>query len=106
MSKDEIYNPLDKKHLGESVAIALLQRELIELSAIEPFDGAGIYAIYYVGDFEPYTPMAFGNRNGQFDFPVYVGKAIPPGARKGEFGLEVEAGLAPGQIRLSAHLEG
>jgi hypothetical protein len=47
MSPIEAYNPLDKKHLGESVAEALLRGEPDPLGALGLFNGAGIYAIYY-----------------------------------------------------------
>jgi len=60
----------------------------------EPFQGAGIYAIYYTGAFPLYSQMAAMNRDGQFHWPIYVGKAIPAGARKGGFGLGAEPGLA------------
>lgn len=86
------YNPLDKRHLGESVAAALLKRAVGPLPPPELFVGAGIYAIYYLGDFEPYRLIAEKNRDANPAQPIYVGKAVPPGARKGGFGL----GSAPG----------
>src|SRR5215831_10169156 len=89
---DAPYNPLDKRHLGESVAAALLKRPVGPLSPHEQFTGAGIYAIYYYGAFEQYRPIAEKNRHWDPAQPIYVGKAVPPGARKGGFGL----GSAPG----------
>lgn len=59
-----------------------------------PFIGAGIYALYYLGDFSLYEAMAKQNQNGRFQCPVYVGKAVPPGARKGGFGLDEDPGTA------------
>ena len=97
------FNPLDKKHLGESVAEAMLEGPIHSLPP-EPFIGAGIYAIYYTGDFEPYRLMAEANKNGQFQWPIYVGKAVPPGARKGGFGLGADPGTALFK-RLSEHYE-
>jgi hypothetical protein len=67
-----------------------------------PFTGAGIYAIYYVGDFAAYAAIAAGNRGGRFQNPIYVGKALPPGARRGRYGL----GESPGTVlfkRLREH---
>ncbi len=58
------------------------------------FNGAGIYAIYYTGDFAPYRQVAEQNLNHKFDQPIYVGKAVPPGARKGGFGLSASPGAA------------
>lgn len=88
------FNPLDKRNLGESVAGALLKRLVGPLPPAEKFLGAGIYAIYYVGDFQPYRIITERNRDGQFTQPIYVGKAVPPGARKGGFGLDTAPGTA------------
>jgi hypothetical protein len=99
----EPYNPLDKLHLGESVAKALLARPVVALPP-EPFTGAGIYAIYYAGKFPPYSRIAEKNANDQWAAPIYVGKAVPAGARKGGYGL----GESPGEVlyrRLREHAE-
>jgi len=85
------FNPLDKRNLGESVADALLDTEAQPLPPA-PFIGAGVYAIYYTGSFFAYEQLARLNRDGEFRCPIYVGKAVPPGARKGGLGLEVEHG--------------
>ena len=55
---DQPYNPLDKKNLGISVADAMLNQPISPLPPGEKFVGTGIYAIYYVGDFPPYAPVA------------------------------------------------
>lgn len=78
-----LFNPLDKKHLGESVGQAMLRQPITPLGELPTFYGAGIYAIYYSGDFDAYTEIAALNRNDQFSAPIYVGKAVPKGARKG-----------------------
>lgn len=77
------FNPLDKKNLGASVAEAMLEQPPCPLGEIVPFTGVGIYAIYYTGDFPAYSPLAKRNRDGQLTAPIYVGKAVPAGARKG-----------------------
>lgn len=84
---DTPFNPLDRLNLGESVAGALLKQVVGPLPPPNRFVGAGIYAIYYTGDFKAYSPIASQNRNGKFERPIYVGKAVPKGARKGGFGL-------------------
>ena len=81
MRRVEPYNPLDKKNLAESAASALL-RQAPEPLPPEPFEGAGIYAIYYAGSFEPYRPLAAQNRDA-LNAPIYVGKADPKGGRRG-----------------------
>jgi hypothetical protein len=100
----EIYNPLDKRSLGKSVANTLLERPTKSLQGLEEFDGAGIYAIYYAGNFSAYRSIALANSKGHFKQPIYVGKAVPAGARKGGFGL----GANPGKVlfrRLNEHAE-
>ena len=88
----EPFNPLDKRNLGESVAEALLQTKPVALPP-EPFIGAGVYALYYIGSFPAYAVLSERNRNGQFRSPIYIGKAVPAGTRKGGLGVEVEHGL-------------
>jgi hypothetical protein len=97
------FNPLDKRNLGESVADKLLEMEAQPLPP-EHFIGAGVYALYYTGPFSAYRRLAAINCNGQFRCPIYVGKAVPAGARKGGLGLEVEHGQVLWK-RLSEHAE-
>lgn len=97
------YNPLDYVNLGQSVADAMLSLPVVPLASLKPFNGAGIYAIYYAGHFPPYAPLAARNRDGHFDAPIYVGKAIPSGARKGGRGTGARG--APLFKRLSEHAE-
>ena len=87
------FNPLDKRNLAESVTDAMLARPVEPLPP-KPFVGAGIYAIYYVGSFPLYDKIACRNAKGAFQQPIYVGKAVPAGARKGGFGLGAEPGQA------------
>jgi hypothetical protein len=101
---NETYNPLDKLRLGESVAKALLARPVSDLPPPGSFIGAGIYALYYIGNFPPYRKIADKNINDQWSAPLYVGKAVPAGARKGGYGL----GENPGEVlyrRLREHAE-
>lgn len=77
------FNPLAKRHLGESVGQAMLRQAVVPLGCLNTFDGAGIYAIYYTGGFQGYEVIAEKNRNQRFGAPIYVGKAVPKGARKG-----------------------
>ena len=86
------FNPLDKKNLGASVAEAMLANDAQPLGELPPFEGAGIYAIYYTGDFAPYNRLTAVNQNGQFMLTIYVGKAVPAGARIGGVGLGSPAG--------------
>ena len=91
MHDDKPYNPLEKVNLGKSVADALLSRESKQLNELESFHGAGIYAIYYRGDFPAYQKLSHINSAQGPTMPIYVGKAIPAGGRKGENQLAYKA---------------
>ena len=77
------YNPLDKVNLARSIETELLVSLPSPLTSLGNLKGAGVYAIYYVGDFEPYAPLRLANTDGIFQSPIYIGKAIPKGGRKG-----------------------
>ncbi|WP_426991857.1 Eco29kI family restriction endonuclease [Methylomonas sp. CM2] len=97
------FNPLDKRQLGESVGQALLRRPVVSMADLKSFDGAGIYAIYYSGQFPAYEAVANVNRDGKYAAPIYVGKAVPKGARKGG---DLDAN--PGKVlynRLTQHIK-
>ncbi len=87
------FNPLDKRNLAESVTDAMLARPVEPLPP-KPFIGAGIYAIYYTGSFPLYQAIVRRNSGMAFSQPIYVGKAVPSGARKGGLGFNADPGLA------------
>lgn len=102
MSDQEPYNPLAKANLGESVADALLRVTVRPLAETAHLVGAGVYAIYYTGAFEAYAPVTARNANNAFEQPIYVGKAVPKGARKGGTGFDAGKGKAL-RDRLAQH---
>jgi hypothetical protein len=104
LKSEAVYNPLDKRNLGVSVTDALLGKPVEPLPPADSFIGAGIYAIYYTGNHPDYEFIAARNRNNQFDLPIYVGKAIPAGARKGGLGLDINPGTVLHK-RLMEHAE-
>ena len=98
---EEVFNPLDKTNLAESVRDHLLKRPVVQLPP-ERFVGAGIYAIYYTGGFPAYQRIARTAPSDEKAIPIYVGKAVPSGSRKGGYGL----GADPEDVlhkRLSEH---
>jgi hypothetical protein len=99
-----VYNPLDKENLGASVANALLLSKEYKLNKLAEFDGAGIYVIYYHGAYEAYEPVAMANIDGNNNWPIYVGKAIPAGGRKGGLDSGVDGGTVLYR-RLNEHAE-
>jgi len=97
------FNPLDKRHLGESVGQAMLRQPVTCMANLQSFEGAGIYAIYYSGNFSAYEVISQVNTGEKFSAPIYVGKAVPKGARKGG---DLEAN--PGRVlynRLTQHIK-
>ncbi|WP_279354739.1 Eco29kI family restriction endonuclease [Frankia canadensis] len=55
----------------------LLSRDKVPIGAVPEFLGTGIYVIYYDGDNPIYEQIA------DTGVPIYVGKAVPKGSRKG-----------------------
>ena len=75
----EAYDPLDYKNLARSVVDALLATSVTSLPPAERFIGSGVYAVYYLGNLPYYARYSSTDLNR----PIYVGKAIPTGGRKG-----------------------
>jgi hypothetical protein len=94
LSAKEPYNPLAKANLGESVADALLRVVVRPLNDTNHLVGAGVYAIYYTGKFAAYGTVKQRNSDNRFAQPIYVGKAVPRGARKGGLGFDAGKGSA------------
>jgi Eco29kI restriction endonuclease len=91
----EPYDPLDKGNLAESLARAILARPVEQLTSVDrKVIGAGVYALYYTGDFSSYAPLVTIHRKKKFSVPIYVGKAVPGGARKGGAELDSAKGNA------------
>ena len=91
MNENTIFNPLDKANIGKSVSAAILSQEVIPMTDLRDFIGAGVYAIYYKGDFPLYKTIADANKR-EFRQPIYAGKAVPQGARKGNVILDSLSG--------------
>lgn len=75
----QAYDPLDYGNLARSVVEALMSQGEGPLPPAEPFEGSGVYAVYYHGDFKAYSRVVKARQ----PVPIYVGKAVPTGARKG-----------------------
>jgi Eco29kI-like restriction endonuclease len=74
----EEYNPLDYENLTRNCVQELMTRGPFTLP-VDRFSGSGVYALFYTGELEFYAPL----RSLDAVVPIYVGKAVPPGARKG-----------------------
>lgn len=94
-----VYNPLSKVNLGKSVAEALLDREAHPLGDLPTFEGAGIYVIYYDGGHPAYARLAEANEEA-WNIPIYIGKAIPSGGRRGaDVFSEIRGRFLHGRLR-------
>jgi hypothetical protein len=91
MNSNVAYNPLDKINLAKSIESELLTRHINPLASVDHIVGAGVYVIYYTGPFSAYSVVAHANQHGKFSQPIYVGKAIPKGGRKGGLSRDVAA---------------
>ena len=100
------FNPLDTRNLAIAVAKALLEKRARPLGLLPNFQGAGIYVIYYKGAFPAYQAMTAQNTITNMPrWPIYVGKAIPAGGRKGAFILDASITTAALCNRLRQHAE-
>ncbi|MBR7833483.1 Eco29kI family restriction endonuclease [Actinospica durhamensis] len=92
------YNPLELTELARSVGRKLLEcppKSLDDL--LPPFGGAGIYALFYSGPNPLYVPIS-GIRT-----PIYVGRAIPKGARTGQEAVRDDEANLPLWARIKDH---
>jgi len=99
--QNALYNPLAISGIAESVVRELFSRACHPLTTLGRFSGAGVYAVYYRGDFAEYAPIAYANQQACVT-PIYVGKAIPKGGRKGVIAGD---GGSPLFGRLTQHAE-
>lgn len=85
-----------EEHIFRSPQLADLLKDAIRffngtpvygLPLPENFIGSGVYAVYYIGPNELYASISNHNRLA-YNLPIYVGKAIPTGGRKGQGGKE------------------
>lgn len=79
MPERKPYDPLDYGNLTVNLVRELMDRKPENLPLPERFGGPGVYALFYDGGHEPYAAL----RSPDATHPIYVGKAVPPGARKG-----------------------
>jgi len=75
----EPYDPLNYENLARSVVSALLENVPEALPPSPSFNGCGVYAIYYAGPLPFYSHVS----SSRLETPIYVGKAVPTGGRKG-----------------------
>ena len=73
-----LYDPLTYENLMAGLSLHFGEQPKVSLGDAKEAAGPGIYALFYAGRFEAYRPIS------GTDAPIYVGKAVPPGSRRGE----------------------
>ncbi len=73
-----LYDPLTYDNLMAGLVLYFMKQKKVGLDQASGIEGPGIYSLYYAGTLPVYAPIT--NR----EVPIYVGKAIPPGSRKGD----------------------
>lgn len=66
------------------------------------FPGVGVYALYYTGKMPPYERYGKLNRV-KYDYPIYVGKAVPRGWRQARITSVANANTFELNSRLRKH---
>ena len=89
-----LYDPLTYENLMAGLVVHFERQPQEGLAAVHEASGPGIYALFYDGDFDAYQQIAGTPQ------PIYVGKAVPPGSRKGG---EVDVSAPALQRRLHEH---
>ena len=74
----ELYDPLTYDNLMAGTVLEFERRPLMRLAEDVPAPGPGIYCLIYTGGFDAYHEIAASGH------PIYVGKAVPPGSRRGD----------------------
>jgi hypothetical protein len=67
-----VFDPTNPEIVGNLIGRTMMEQPRHPLGAVAKFYGAGVYAIYYNGDFDAYAPIR------RKDTPIYAGKADPP----------------------------
>ena len=72
-----LYDPLTWENLMAGVVVRFEQQPCVSFTEIDNADGPGVYTLFYTGPHPAYTAISGTPR------PIYVGKAVPRGTRKG-----------------------
>lgn len=78
----EPFDPLTLEHIGVTLAVELLEQPLHDFPP-EPFQGAGIYALYYYGNHPAYQALVSMSSRGAAMPPIYVGSSVSESAKQG-----------------------
>ena len=73
-----LYDPLTYGNLMAGTVLEFERQPLLRLSDNISMRGPGIYCLVYTGQFDVYHDITVSGE------PIYVGKAVPPGSRRGD----------------------
>ena len=88
-----LYDPLTWENLMAGMIVRFEGQPKMPFTSPIEVQGPGVYALLYAGDFDAYGPISGRDR------PIYVGKAIPPGSRKGTDILDSSAPALRARLR-------
>lgn len=77
MAKTQVFNPF-KANVRELLVDSFEKQPLLNLPPASVEMGCGVYALYYIGKHKAYSSLVQSKK-----YPIYVGKAVVPGGRKG-----------------------
>ncbi len=77
MANNPVFNPF-KEDVRELLVSLFEKQPLLNLPPENVEVGCGVYALYYVGNHKAYSPLVKAKK-----FPIYIGKAVIQGGRKG-----------------------
>ena len=89
-----LYDPLTYDNLMAGLALHFAQLPQGPLATVADVEGPGVYALFYSGGLPVYQAITGSEK------PIYVGKAVPPGSRKG---TGADAGKPALRCRLQEH---
>ena len=92
------YSPKFRSVVEEAISF-FMTTPVSNLPPAQQFGGVGVYALYYIGGAKFYAPISEANSDALL-LPIYVGKAVPTGWRKGRARLSQGPEL---HRRLSEH---
>lgn len=101
LKKHTFASPKFKSVLQEAMRF-MMRSPIHPLPPADRFPGAGVYALYYCGNFDHYNHIVVADQKDA-NTPIYVGKAVPPGWRVGRAG-RVGPNVRPLYARLAEHV--
>ena len=90
----ELYDPLTWGNLMAGLIVRFEQQPRVSFAEVGNAEGPGIYALFYTGQHPAYAAIT------GTPLPIYVGKAVPRGTRKGSMEGQGQHAL---RDRLSNH---